>query len=256
MKRMGFLIGLLLGSGPLWAGSVPNQITYQGTLKQVGLPATGTYIMQFRLTNADGTTQYWTSGDVSVSVNNGLFSTLLNPTADWQNLSPYIEVSVAGQVLTPREPVTSNAYALMSQSVVDGAVTTAKLDPSVSGYLIPQGMIAIFATACPTGWAVFPGLQGHFPVGADPSNPGLFTVNVSSGNLTHSHTLTTFKTYTNGEGAGSIGWSPTIDGGTWPTALNNFTVGNGNDLYNQVNNYTDSQSNLPPYLSVIFCVKQ
>ena len=126
MKRMGFLICLLLGAGPLMAGSVPNQITYQGTLKQSGLPATGNYIMQFQLT--DGTTNtYWNSGNVPVSVNNGLFSAILSPTVDWQNLSPYIVVSVNGQTLSPPEPITSNAYALMSGSVIDGAITTAKI---------------------------------------------------------------------------------------------------------------------------------
>src|SRR5882672_887166 len=111
-----------------YAGAVPSQITYQGTLKEGGVPVTVTRNMQFRLTNSDGTAVYWSSGNTSVNVVQGLFSTVLSPTGvDWQNVTPYVEVSIEGQVLLPREPISGTIYASISSTVVDGAVTESKL---------------------------------------------------------------------------------------------------------------------------------
>src|SRR4051794_17126972 len=86
--------------------AIPNSITYQGSLKEKGLPANGNREMIFRLTNADGTQVYWSSPMTPVTVTNGLFAAHISPTSvDWQNVTPYIEVSVQGQLLLPREPV-------------------------------------------------------------------------------------------------------------------------------------------------------
>src|SRR5436190_15674039 len=62
------------------ASAIPSSITYQGSLKQQGLPATGTKIMLFRITNSDGSQVYWSSGNLVVTVNNGLFSARITPT--------------------------------------------------------------------------------------------------------------------------------------------------------------------------------
>ena len=86
------LLATLIG-GPVWAGSVPMAITYQGTLKQQGVPVNGPATLTFRLTSSDGTVQYWTAGDLTVNVSQGLFSVVLSPTGvDWQNVIPYIEM--------------------------------------------------------------------------------------------------------------------------------------------------------------------
>jgi microcystin-dependent protein len=109
-----------------WA--MPSEINYQGTLKEKGLPADGTHQMLFRLTNQDGTQVYWSSGQMAVTVTKGLFSARLSPTGvDWETISPYMEVSVEGQLLLPREPMTSGVYALIAASVVHDAVTTEKI---------------------------------------------------------------------------------------------------------------------------------
>src|SRR5262245_23758623 len=125
----------VLVSSTTWA-AVPQQINYQGTLKQSRTAANGTYTMTFRLTDSGGLTQYWSSNPISVNVSQGLFSVALSPSGvDWANVTPYIEVNIGGQVLLPREPVTSTAYALECGSL--------------------QGMIAMFAGSCPTGWTPF-----------------------------------------------------------------------------------------------------
>ena len=130
MKKLMTTLIALFTAGFLWAGGVPGQITYQGTIKQQGVPVNGSLTMTFRISNADGTQGYWSSGDQIVTVNQGLFATVLAPTGiNWENVTPYIEVSVGGQVLLPRSPITANAYSLTSGSVIDGAITSSKLAP-------------------------------------------------------------------------------------------------------------------------------
>jgi hypothetical protein len=122
------LAAVTLLSGLLWAGAVPPVINYQGTIKQQGVPVNGTLPVSFRLTNSDGTQVYWSGPQITVTVNQGMFSTQLAPTGvDWQNVIPYIEMSVNGQTMLPREPVGTDAYAYMSQGVIDGAITTASI---------------------------------------------------------------------------------------------------------------------------------
>src|SRR5882724_907962 len=145
--RLGFMLAWAALATPAWA--IPSSITYQGSLKQQGLPATGNKNMLFRITNSDGSQVYWSSGNLTVTVNNGLFSARITPTGvDWENVIPYIEVSVEGQLLQPREPVGASAYALMCQSVAN-----------------ESGMIAMFAGNCPSGWTRFTALDNAFPMG-------------------------------------------------------------------------------------------
>lgn len=144
MRKIAFV--LLAGlSSVLYAGNVPTKITYQGTLKKSGVPANGTFKMRFDLVSSDDRTQYWTSADMDVRVSSGLFSANLEPTGvDWQNVNPFIRVSVEGQALGPIEPVTSTIYSVMSGSVIDGAIEPSKLAPSVQQSLVPVGTILAF----------------------------------------------------------------------------------------------------------------
>ncbi|HVO33129.1 MAG TPA: tail fiber protein, partial [Elusimicrobiota bacterium] len=72
----------------------------------------------------------------TVSVNQGLFSvTIPVPTGvDWQNITPYLQVSVNGQVLQPVEPVTSTMFSVVSASVVDGAISQSKIAAGAVGH--------------------------------------------------------------------------------------------------------------------------
>src|SRR5258708_33449513 len=105
MRKL-ILFSVLFSASVAWTASIPSQITYQGTLKEKGAPGNGSKTMFFRITNQNGTQVYWSSGNQSVTVSSGIFSTQLSPTGvDWQNVAPYIEVSIGGQVLLPREPI-------------------------------------------------------------------------------------------------------------------------------------------------------
>ena len=68
-----FFLGIFAGGAPIGflAGSLayagaPKSITYQGTLRKAGAIYTGAVPMEFRITNADGSVVYWTSGSTSV----------------------------------------------------------------------------------------------------------------------------------------------------------------------------------------------
>jgi len=247
-------IGLMMAAS-VWAGTIPSQITYQGTLKQSGLPATGTKTMLFRLTNQDGTQVYWSSGNQSVAVANGLFSAQLSPTGvDWQNVTPYIEVSIEGQQLSPREPVAASVYAMMSQSIVDGAVTPSKV---ASGYgLVPSGMIGMFETSCPAGWTVYTALQGKFPAGVDPNNAAQFTAGQSGGSLTHSHSIAMAPAHSHGGSTGGPSATVLVNAGSnarVPTESHTHII--SPDGAHDHGGSTGISSSLPPYMSVVFCEK-
>jgi hypothetical protein len=229
-KTMRTWIGLIsvFIAAELFAGSVPGQITYQGTLKESNVPVNAARMMQFRLTNANGTAVYWSSGNMSVNVSQGLFSVPLNPTGvDWQNVLPHMEVSVEGQLLLPREPVTSTAYALMCGSVADGSILS--------------GMIALFARDCPAGWTRFSELDGFFPMGGA-------SYGSSGGATSHEHTLTMTQLVGGAGGSLAVGVFPGQNG------LTAFS-GGGSTTIQQMNNTTNSRSHLPPYRMMVYCQK-
>ena len=84
MKRLGFLVVLLTGwCSPALAAGVPPVITYQGTLRQAGIPVNGPHDMSFRLTDSSGSAQYGSTVNLpKVTVRQGLFSVQLDFTAN------------------------------------------------------------------------------------------------------------------------------------------------------------------------------
>lgn len=234
MRKWQWFLMFTVLSGITWAGSIPAKITYQGTLKDKGVPATGTYTLTFRIKDVSGLTQYWDSGPMSVNVNQGLFAVTLQPTGiDWQNVTPYIEVSVGNppQSLAPLEPINASVYASLAGDIVDGKVTPQKV---ASGYgLIPSGFIVMSTMTCPSGWTRFSALDNRFPTGSS-------TFGTEGGNATHSHSITaTSQTdigvvFNSQQGAGSKSTD-------WARADHIHAV--------------STESNLPPYMTVIFCQK-
>ena len=238
-----------------WAGTVPNQITYQGTIKEQGVPVTGTRTMLFQITNSDGSTVYWSSKSTDVVVTQGLFSQVLTPDGvKWQEVTPYIELSVGPkgqtpQVLKPREPITATAYSLMSGAIVDGAITYAKLDPGVQLMVVPPGLVAIFTTSCPAGWTRYEGLDGLFPMGGPTFGP-------TGGSVTHSHSISVDGSHNHG---GMTGFETAPgdsrgDNGA-PVARNHHQHPISTDGAHNHGGATGAASSLPPYLQVVYCQK-
>lgn len=89
---------------------------------------------------------------------------------------------------------------------------------NTAGGSIPSGMIAMFDTACPSGWNRFIPLDNRVPRGST-------TYGATGGSDTHFHTVHYRGT------KGSIDWGRLFD------------------------SYTDPASSWPPYLEVIWCKK-
>src|SRR5580765_2266440 len=98
MKKWIWCVVLFAGTCG-WA--MPSQITFQGTLKQKGVPVNATKNMQFSFVDGSGASIPGTS-PVSISnvqVTNGLFAVQLpiDPNISWERYTPYVRVSVEGQ---------------------------------------------------------------------------------------------------------------------------------------------------------------
>lgn len=90
-----------------------QSFTYQGYLRDGGLPANGTYSIRFRLFNtASGGTALATVGPVSVTVANGLFTRELNFGDVWDGSDRWMEIRVDTTVLSPRVKINPSPYAL------------------------------------------------------------------------------------------------------------------------------------------------
>ena len=117
------------GGPPAWAAGfvapaapeaiTPALISYQGTLRDAGDNlANGTYNMVVKICqNADGTGQIWSETHNSVEVREGHFNLLLGEgttlsRADFVDPSLYIELTVGGQVMTPRQRFAAVPYAI------------------------------------------------------------------------------------------------------------------------------------------------
>jgi hypothetical protein len=161
MKKITALLMLMLvGSAALWA--MPQQITFQGTLKQKNVPVNIAKNMQFSFVDSSGSSIPGTApiAIANVQVTNGLFSVPLplDPTIPWDKYQPYIQVSVEGQVLSPNQPLNANAYAMVANTVVDGSITYAKLAPSAQAATVPPGAVMAYdGSLAPAGWLLCDG---------------------------------------------------------------------------------------------------
>lgn len=104
--------------------AVPQSFNYQGRLKKDAKAVSDWKWFEFRLTNENGSTQYWTSGSTRIYVTNGMFRYTLGPIEglDWgaAAVEPYIEVKVGDSspdiLLLPRERLVSSPYAIYAAS--------------------------------------------------------------------------------------------------------------------------------------------
>lgn len=118
------------------AGSVPELISHQGRLlKADGTPESGAHSLTFNVYEASsGGVALWTESHPGVVVDEGLFtvllgstvpvtSDLLSPPSSGSPVERWLEVTVDGQVLSPRMRLAAVPYSA-SSSRVDGDVET------------------------------------------------------------------------------------------------------------------------------------
>lgn len=139
---------------------VPQIINYQGRVLVGSTNFDGSGQFKFALVNAAGTITYWSNDGTStagsqptnavpLTVTKGLYSVLLGDTS-LLNMTVAIPLSVfnnadvrlrvwfndgphGSQLLTPDQRVAANGYAMMANSVSDGAITSAKIAAGAVG---------------------------------------------------------------------------------------------------------------------------
>ena len=108
--------GLLVGHSA-HGGTLGNEFTYQGRLKQTGAPVTGDYDLEFRLyDDPDAGTQVGPTETLTDHpVTNGLFTAPLDFGADaFDGDARWLQIVVEGNTLTPRQKLTAAPYALFA----------------------------------------------------------------------------------------------------------------------------------------------
>lgn len=131
-RSLSLSVALTLLAGGAWAqlrtlatapaGTVPGGIHYQGRLEDNGLPAQGARTMRFRLYDQlaqPGGTLVWDSGDLAVSVSQGIFGAdLAIPVSALSGAAAkFLEVTVSGVILSPREALGTVPYALIAKTI-------------------------------------------------------------------------------------------------------------------------------------------
>ena len=108
--------------------SVPRRISYQGLItKTDGSPTDdGSYEILFKVFgSADGGEPVW-SENQEVTVNNGIISTILGNTNPFTVIpqEAFLELTVDGSTLSPRQVLTSVFYAVLSVSYTHQTLPT------------------------------------------------------------------------------------------------------------------------------------
>jgi len=155
------LVVLLVVTQSVWArpmqsvtsapGPSATTVNYQGRLANSGgTPLTGTYGMTFALYDAatGGNLVWGPESHAAVPVSSGLFNVGLGsqtsggiPTSVW-NGDRYLEITVGGEVLAPRELIRSVPIAGMALTVPDGAINSVQIaDGAVSAVDIASNAI-------------------------------------------------------------------------------------------------------------------
>ncbi len=186
------VISLLALTTSVWARPLleaantpgPNATTvnYQGRLADAaGAPLSGDYAMTFALWDAPsgGSLVWGPESHAAVPVSEGLFNVGLGsltsggiPTSAWDG-DRYLEITVGGETLTPRELIRSVPIAGMALTVADGAITSAQIADGgiASGDLALDGGTACLSEQAQVGLAAgetaeVPGLNLEFTLDA------------------------------------------------------------------------------------------
>lgn len=107
------LVLYLIAVAAISATAQTNAFTYQGSLQDSGVAATGTYLMEFRLYDAGGVVPIQTLSNLQVNAANNVFTVRLDFTAStaFTGADRFLEVAIKRQagdaytLLTPRQKI-------------------------------------------------------------------------------------------------------------------------------------------------------
>ncbi len=176
-----FLILMIPAMG---LAAIPHQISYQGHLIDGdGNPVDGVYTFGFNLYDTEtGGTAIWTESQTDVSVDQGMFNVILGAVTPI-DLSfdgmRWLEIQIGGEVLQPRQPLTSVGQAYHAEDVLGQDIHPRSIsidgigevvndqgqwvgDPSgLTGPTGPQGVPGEQGPMGPTGAQGIQGIQGE-----------------------------------------------------------------------------------------------
>ncbi len=174
MKKLSLILFVLIIITQFTFSQVPQKISFQGILtdSEGTVVADGDYSLKFKLYDAatNGTT-LWEEIQV-VSTAGGLFNVILgkiNPFNISFDSGYWLEIKIDGsEVLSPRVELTSSFYSLMTKSIEDSTISTAKLqNNSVTTIKIADGAITQDklnpSVNIPPGGAAGGDLKGNYP---------------------------------------------------------------------------------------------
>lgn len=281
-----FLVNILIFVALLVSASiyadVPNEIRYNGKLKEYRTEVNGVRNINFKIYDTiSGGTAKWESGNKSITVSSGIFTTVLSPDTslvDWREKDYYLEVEIDGKKLEPREKLTSVPYSLHSNTAENIIVQSdgefsVKLGDSkkfavdkndakfinsdgIEFYMVPKGAIVIWSGASdkiPAGWSLCDGSNGtpnltdKFVIGAGND----YSVGATGGEKEHVLTIDempshSHKYYTGkGEESTNSGRPANSQYETIVQTLSTELA--GNDI---------AHNNMPPYYSLCYIMKR
>ena len=180
------LAALLILTQNVWArrttapttatSAVATTINYQGHLADAnGNPLNGTVSLTFAIYDAEtgGNVIWGPETHAAVNVQDGLFSvglgTIQPLSAEvWTGGDRYLEITVNGQTLSPREPIRAVPFAQMAWTVPDGSITTDKIaegtitrDDRAPWYQVTAAGDASATATCPAGTRILVGWKLH-----------------------------------------------------------------------------------------------
>ncbi len=223
-------------------------IPYQGRLTDSSgnNVADSTYAMTFKIyTVSTGGSSSFTEAHSSVSISSGLFSVLLGSLSasgvnlDFANPPYYLGITIASNSeMSPRiqlgfVPLAHNAQYL------DGTPLSSLQNQT------PSGLIAYFATTCPTGWTEYTAARGRVVVGVPSAGTVAGTVGTAFTNLedrTHSHSYSGNTSSVGGSQA-----AVAYDQSVYPTMGHSHSYSGTSG--------TAATSNIVPYIQLTACKK-
>ena len=266
MLKKYFVVSFIIMMSVIYIyAQAPNEIRYNGKLKEYNQESNGTKTMNFKIYDQlTGGTAKWESGENFVKVSSGIFSYTFSPDStlvDWSKKDFYLELVVDGKVLSPREKLTSVPYSLHSTNADNITPKNSSDDFFVkigetNYYLVPKGAIIIWSGSVdniPAGWVLCDGSNGtpnltdRFVLGAG----NRYSVGAKGGEEEHTLTISEMPSHSHEIYTGR---------GEFTTMSGYLANAEIDQIYQKLNTNTAGNSqphnNMPPYYALCYIMRK